>query len=771
MNDISRRKFILSSTLAMAGSYLAWGNQPNAEYNAPLVRSKQIRLPDDVPPVIGAWFPQESEMHSEGYRKFIDAATEHSHYNIITTSMRNPNRQMVDQEVHDWFKEAAIYAKKNGIGLVLEVDPRHSVLAFKEKYPEEMQGRLWLKEFDLDNKSEILLTIRYDEYHNDAISASAVSDIQMVRVYCYKRGSGEIESGSVLDITDLSNFQKINERESSVIVKSGDKLNGNKICVVSHIKYDYPSVFSPHLIDFESEIIKQYSDLPLAGLMKDEWGFPACVDGNVNKNGYWYCPHLSKAYTKATEGRDLIRDSLLMFIGEEKHKDERQAVINQLMELYRLRNTEIDEAFYANTKNTFGSQTFVGTHATTFPYPGQNEFERNGLDWWTATRDYAQSDETTPYCCRTSMMKKFGGAVWYNQWYDSNIGSYEKLIWSYALAGGRMNFHILFPPTGSFADSGIALFHGNLIQADCRIRLLNFISDAPLDCPVAVIFGHACAMNWSSDHYDDVGMKLADEFWKNGFYTDLIPSSEIGSLRVDDDGYVCFGKQKYCAVILYHPEFEGPKTAAFFQNAISGKTFLSKIGDWTMDFYANPYNGDNALPAKMTKFSDISSCVETVITSLKKIGVQPQTKATITLPKWRDIIGDTSVALPSSGTSYLTDGTVICVSGENDPMGDAIQKTLKVYGHDVTFDAIGLASVRLTKDGELSAMAAGGLKTFKAPGMTIELQQRMDIALWKNSYGKWQGVLQSVEEDIIPESLTYITKNWLWLSMPLPLLS
>ena len=134
-------------------------------------------------------------------------------------------------------------------------------------------------------------------------------------------------------------------------------------------------------------------------------------------------------------------------------KAERTAAINHLMRLRYLRNTEIERAFYRATKATFGSGAFVGTHDTTIPFPDAREFERNGLNWWAATRDYGQSDETTPYCCRTSMAKKFGGAVWYNQWYAPTPDSYEKLIWSYALAGGRMNFHVFYrsPPPWSGA--------------------------------------------------------------------------------------------------------------------------------------------------------------------------------------------------------------------------------------------------------------------------------------------------------------------------------
>lgn len=246
------------------------------------------------------------------------------------------------------------------------------------------------------------------------------------------------------------------------------------------------------------------------------------------------------------------------------------------MELHRARNTEIEQTFYRATKATFGPDAFVGTHDTTFPYPDAREFERNGLDWWTATRDYAQSDEITPYSCRTSMAKKFGGPVWYNQWYMSTADSYGKLIWSYALAGGRMNFHILYPSSPPYGERG----------KDLRAQ-----------------------------------------------------------------------------------------------------------------------------------------------------------------------------------TCRLIDGTVILASGEHDVLGDPIQKTLKVRGRDATFDAVGIAAVRMDQNGRVEAMAAGGLKSFKAGDMSIELAQRADVAVWRDANGAWQGRLQG-HDGPVPEVLLTITKNWTRLRVP-----
>ena len=130
--------------------------------------------------------------------------------------------------------------------------------------------------------------------------------------------------------------------------------------------------------------------------------------------------------------------------------------------------------------------------------------------------------------------------------------------------------------------------------------------------------------------------------------------------------------------------------------------------------------------------------------------------------------GRTSVNMPAAGRTRLTDGTVIHIAGEKNVTGDPIQKTIQVNGHEVTFDAVGVAAVRLSKDGKLEAMAAGGLKSFAAGKLKIELPERIDMALWKDEKGAWQGVLQDYE-GAVPEPLAAITKQWTRLAVPVPL--
>ncbi len=457
-----------------------------------------------------------------------------------------------------------------------------------------------------------------------------------------------------------------------------------------------------------------------------------------------------------------------MTYGERGGQRRRQASINHFLAMSTERNAEIERDFYNTTKKVFGPSAIVATHPTWYPFPGRREFKKNGLHWWQAPRDLAQTDEMTPYCVRTALCKKWNSPCWWNMYYSSNRADYDVEVWSSALAGGRIDYHPVYPRTQgmSFAESYRSLLHGGLMRADCRIRLLNFITKSPLDCPVAVLFGHACAMNWAGPAYDDVGMALSDGLWRAGFPADLIPTTEITdkALVVDDDGYVRYGSQRYRAVILYHPEFEEPSLARFFAHASKGKTTLYRVGDWTRDFNGDAFPGNQTLPRTMVVLPDADATTTTLSKRLRQLGVESQAPATRTLTRFQR----QSAAPPARGRCHLIDGTVILLAGEKEVAGDPIQATFNVRGHSVSVDAIGLVAVRISGDGDVDAIATGGLKRFHGPNLDIELPTRIDLALWRDQDHVWHGVVRGLD-GTIPEVLSRLTHDWFRLELPIPI--
>ena len=727
--------------------------------------NSSYRLPENVQPTIGAWFCSDDFLESDGYKKYVDLFADCSTYDLLSTSFRVNQHEVTEPAFHDQVKAAVAYARERGLKVALDLDVRLAREAFRSQYPEEQQEMLRLRTVPLQDAGEVEFAIT-SEVLTDHMTGNTTPYLplsgRLVRVYAYMMGEEGILPDTVKDITDRCTVKNASKEEVRVGIPCDASTANRMACVMAAFSHLTPDVYAPHLLAFQQAIVEQYADVALSGLMKDEWGFPPCHGGCPDKNDFWFSKFRAEAYVAASDGRDLVRDCLLMHVGEVGRERERQAAINMFLQTSRERNAAIEEQYYNLAKQFFGPDAAVVTHATWTPYPGPSEFKKNGLHWWAAKRDWGQTDESTPFCARTSLAKKWGGGVWYNQFYATKVSAYEESLWSHALGAGRINYHPLYPtPEGMDRITRSAvLLAPAMVTAESRLRLLTLITHAPLDCPVAVVFGHACAMNWSGPAYKDVGISVANALWKAGYYADLIPSSEIasGAFRIAEDGAVLYGPQRYAAVVLYHPEFEQPETVAFFNKVAADATALFRVGDWTRNFAALDFDGVAALPATMVECTDAAEATAKTIALLQQRGLEPYTPATKELSH--------NAACPGrEGHIRLTDGTEVFLAGEENVAGDPISGVMKVSGHEVSAEAQGVLAVRFAPDGHIDAFAAGGLTQFSGGGLSLQFDSPTDIAYWHDAEGQPKGAIQNWSGSL-PESLTALTPDWLRLATP-----
>ena len=759
---INHLAVLLTATLAMLscprGFSAAEGEASTRWLRVPLPGQERNFIKESWPG-IGCWFWTDKEFAPEGYRDFVDKAEKYSAFGLLTTSIRAPV-EVTDPKVHDQIKRASQYARAHDQAIVMDLDARLARGAFMRRYPEELQEIVRLREVGLRESGDVEFLVATvgggDHYTFRAPPYYPVAS-RLLRVYAYVREPGGVVPASVEDITARCKVVQADAKGLKVVIPCGAGDKGRTACVMAAHSLFTPDVFAPHLIEFERAILDQYADVALAGACKDEWGFPG---GMADAHNLWFSAPMAKAYAQRRPGHELARDLLLMSLGETGREGERTAAINHYLEMNWQRNAEVETAFYHAIKEVFGPTALSATHPTWYPYLDEHEVFKNGLDWWACQRDLAQTDEATPFCARTALAKKWRSPLWYNMYYDSSLKPYEEDIWRHALGGGRINFHPQYP--GPWEPNPWSLAESRVLQAAARIGLLNLISTAPIDCPVAVVFGHPAALNWSGPGFADAGLDVANGLWAEGFYADLIPSSEIanGHLKLASDGRLEYGPQHYAAAILYHPQFERPGMAEFFRQAAArGKTALFRVGDWTVGFEGNSLDL-TGLPDSMKPVTT-TAAVRQAIAHLKASGIEPQTPCTM-----RGAAGFPASMMPQpGGQCRLLDGTIIVASGEKDVLGDPIQKTIQVNGHAVVFDAVGVAAVRLSETGKVEAMVAGGLKLFKAGDLTLELPERADVALWRDARGEWQGVLQG-HNGSLPDALARITPNWSRLRMP-----
>jgi len=727
---------------------------------------------DGWPPVIGAWFWDDATLKPEGYKSFLDAAAAHSPYTLLTTSLRISLGEVTAPSVHEQIGQAVRHAKSLGLKVAFDLDVRLARRAFQARYPDELQEELVLKTVELPTNGTAKVIFEGQDL-GDHMTGNTTPYLcltsRLVRVFSFVRGADGIDPDTVRDITgEGAHAVADGPRKLTVTIPS---MVGRFACVIAAHTYLTPDMFAPHLLSFQREILRQYSDVPLAGAMKDEWGFPPDHSGNPAHDRYWFSTVFARAYAERSGGRDLVRDALLMFAGEKGRERERKATINRFGKLCRERNATIEEDYYRAAKETLGTDAFVGTHATWTPYPGAQEFRKNGLDWWEATRDLGQSDESTPYPCRTSLAKRWGSPLWFNQYYSPKTNDYTRELWQAALSGGRLNVHPLYPRTDlSLGETQLAMMRQQFMTGMSRLRMLDFITRAPLNCPVAVVFGHSCAMNWAGPSYNRVGLEIASALCAGGYPADLLPSSLVGvsALRLDNDGYVCLGSQRYRALVLYQPEFGDEKELAFFERAARGQSAVFLVGEWTRDSEARPLEAKTRLGRNVRAHRDDKACAEGVAQYLSEAGMPRVTGWTGRLQGWGQSGSVIHAAPPTEGHTTLTDGTYVRIAGSKDSTGDPISETFSWRGHSVTVDAVGVVAIRFGGDGRVAALAAGGLKSLKTDSLEITLPERADIVFIKETNGKVQGVLQGLSGDV-PATLLSITPEWQRLNAP-PLL-
>jgi hypothetical protein len=754
------------------GLGLLAANRPAPTRVGPEAAKGAVGRDGNGPPVIGAWFWTDQTLEPAGYKPFLDAAAAHSPYTLLTTSLRISKGEVTDPRVRSQIGEAVRYADALGLKVAFDLDIRLARRAFLARYPDEQQEELVLKTAEVPANGLVEVTFEGKDL-SDHMTGNTLPyqclTTRLERVYAFVRGPDGIDPASVRDITAATIRALASGPRKLTVTVSAEA--GSSVCVIASHDYLTPDVFAPHLLAFQRELIQLFANMPLAGVLKDEWGFPPDHTGNPAHDRTWYSPALANAYREQSGGRDLIRDTLLMFAGEKGLEPERLAAINRYRKLCRTRNAAIEDDYYRAGKETFGPASVVVTHATWTPYPGVQEFRKNGLDWWEATRDIGQSDESTPYPCRTSLAKHWGFPLWYNQYYSSKTNDYVRELWSGALSGGRLNVHPLYPrASGSTEHGHLELMRQPLMIGMSRLRLLDFITRAPLDCPVAVVFGHACAMNWAGRSYNRVGLEVASALCTEGYLADLIPSSLVGlsALRIDAEGYVCLGPQRYRAVVLYQPEFGDENEADFYQRAAKGKSAFFVVGDWTSDSEARPLNAMARLGENVRKCPSDEACAKAVSLFLDKAGVSRVTGWSARAKSWGHPGGGLLSTPPSQGHSALTDGTYVRIAGDKHADGDPILESVVWKGHTVAVDATGVVAIRFTSAGKVEAFAAGSLKHIRTDGLEISLADRMDVAFRTEADGRIRGVLQGWAGPV-PASLLAVTSDWQRLPVP-PLL-
>lgn len=603
--------------------------------------------------------------------------------------------------------------------------------------------------------------------------------------------------GVPVDLTALDGVKSANGKDSTENaekIDSTDKAKaangGDFLAVAVAFRYSCPDLFADETLALEKRLYEQYRDVPALGVAKDEWGFPPSFDRANRLDDFWYSEATRRAYSatfgagdlngsngfkgaadlSGADSRDLVDDLFLAFRPQAGREAERIAAVDRFNRLCAERALQYEIQNYQTTKEIWGPDAFVGVHCTWFPFPNTLEMRKNGVMWWKAPRDFAQSDEYVPFCCRNSLAKATD-SHWINMFYARQVPAYIFEHWTAAASGGRVHIHNIYPRDENSpqhpADSRLMpiVDGGGVARIRSKIRTLSLISDAPLDSPVAVVFGRFGAMNPLRPGSGKVGVDLCDRFSTAGYPADLIPVDEISSTTPDgekrwklsDDGCLQYGPQRYSALVLWgENDADAADFAALLE--LAGKNCRTEIKRIKADATAAE---KDALAAE-------------IIAALKTAKVEAQTP-------WK--LDETAFSVPEErssrprlvSTSRFIDGTNVWIAAKENAMGDPISldgATVRLAdGRDsapISVDANGVFAVRFDADGTLDAVAAAELKALKIGELTVEIPAKeiaddpVDVAIWRRADGRLRGVFQR-RENALPPSLEGLVDDWTFL--------
>ena len=650
-----------------------------------------------------------------------------SDWNVLTYTLRCVP-DLSSPEVQRRVAEASRIMSDAGIELLMDVDPRIMRNEFLSRWPNDY---LHLRRLEL---------VKPDE---DGTVRFCVAQPFMRDHMCYGTEPYSWWKPGVLVSARASVDGGVHRRTAinfvSGVVKGLAK--GESLLVEADFPLKEADPYSPNLLPFTREMTLRYKALGVAGAMRDEWGFQTPRKEMCEHRAFWFSEPFAAAYAKNSGGRSLEKDLPMLAFGA-KSPAKTKAIHAYMQTIFnRCRDTEAD--FYDSCREYFGPDAYVAKHPTWYTSFCPSEFLHNGFDWWAAKRDWAQSDESNVVPASLGMSKKFGTPLWLNEGYGPNPRHYVEALWRYMLCGGRMVYHGIYGGTGEhlakYANPVERKIHAQIdllgdagVRAEEISRLLPLMSRAPVDSPVAHIFGHMRLMDWSGDSYKDWGEHIAHDLCERGYYADAYPSSEIsaGTFSVDGDGYLRVGKQRYLACVLYHVDAVDREK---WDALVNGRKLATRV-------FVDP-------------------AFETVATFLDGIGAVKQ--PSLLRPGPRPLFAN---RLPApDGVLHLVDGTTARMKGcSPDPAGDVVEGELESGGVKIRYAARGLFAARC-EDGELTGLAAGELRSMSLPGFSLSLQTPEDVALVKIG-GVWHGTWQTADLAApIPPQLAAITPNWVKL--------
>lgn len=416
----------------------------------------------------------------------------------------------------------------------------------------------------------------------------------VLKCWAVERLSGEEFSGTPLEITEAAQVQ-----EQEFVISAGEKYADYGFIGYVFMNPGQYDVFGEEFKKDRRALFERVKHIKPGGVAQDEWGaslktmLPLVEEGKYDpKKSHifsyvdkeidlsvvpihviWlnYSDGMEKTYMERY-GRPLIEDLLYIWHYPEGERQKSIDMVNRYLENIRLTTARVEEEFYALGKEYFGEDCFIACHPTYWGDELDNSFDCaiNGLDWWEAKRDYAQTDEEIIMPIRLAMMRKCPENVWYNMWYSMrtmDIRTYYRETWINARYGGRTH-HLGYECNEP--NVVLELYPDGMLESisemEEKIEEINKSMNSRPDSKVLVLFGYEACTNWK---YARPGitylerrnpnmhkvLSFTKELFLYPYLCELAPTSEIDNDSIClTNGKVTYMGHEYDAVLLLQGE-------------------------------------------------------------------------------------------------------------------------------------------------------------------------------------------------------------------------
>ncbi len=551
-----------------------------------------------------------SDAHFDGrYLRDIDDLVSRSCYSHIYVTTHWCHALTSSAEIKEHVKRAAAHVHSYGRKFVFELDARAEKTKFVRQYPEHRFGYLYFAQFVADSDG-------YGEYDHTIVTQNG-GELYLGNNQCGERvvvAYAFSENEGIIDLSSVKEIEASLKREDGSHVKvfvSDPSLAGKNIFIALFSIFDFPDFWSDAFRKTMRELFQFYADVPLDGVCLDEFGFPWHPDFDFKPTSYmrWNsCPYygvsMADAYQKKY-GRDYLFDMFLAHARGIENKP-KAAALNRYYEFIRKINTDIEEEYFSLAKKTFGSDCFVGAHATWFAIEEVDctpEIWKDGLDWWGVKRDYGFTDEIMIYPVRTALAHKWRAPIFYNEWYGEATFEFDNFyeeMWNNFRFGGRT---LVLGYQSEYERGTVTEFYpkGELEKISAiEEKIAVSEQKASPKSDILIVFGIESACNTLSNlngnkvwGYWRSSLKesfiLARDIWIMGYQCDLVPTSEIydGCLTVDEAG-VHYGNETYKCVLFHNLQFSKKQTADFVER-VKKEVPALVMGEVTADFNGDPF--------------------------------------------------------------------------------------------------------------------------------------------------------------------------------------